>query len=298
MENMTTRRKRIKSQAKKLVFDYYFIWLVPIVLSFLLSYVFSRNYTNSQGVTVSISLLGNIFALVLGVAMVKFYLALVRDPEKVSNHLWEALKYSFSDNLFKRVLYVVGKHLILSCVSLLYIVPMLFVFIDQLSNIYKILPLFTGEVDPMMGVNNPEIVEALGSVISSLIVFAIIISLATFFISLVIAPFDYIIQDNLSKNNRAEAFGFIETLKVSYALMKGHMWEYILLHLSLIGWVISCILIVPLFFVIPYYSAIIPCWMDDLMKQNPRIKGDAPEQDFMTAEEEIFAQQDEEWEEF
>lgn len=44
-------------------------------------------------------------------------------------------------------------------------------------------------------------------------------------------------------------------IKISLALMKGHRIRLFLLYLSFIGWVLLCILILPLLYVVPYMNA-------------------------------------------
>ena len=48
--------------------------------------------------------------------------------------------------------------------------------------------------------------------------------------------------------------GAMEVIKKSWAMMKGHKLEYLLLGLSFIGWILLCFLVIPVIYVLPYMA--------------------------------------------
>ena len=73
-----------------------------------------------------------------------------------------------------------------------------------------------------------------------------------------LAQYLFIIDDEADPN---------ECLKSSWRMMKGNMMKVIELILSFILWLISCVLIIPIFYVMPYMmvsEAICAKWLIDL----------------------------------
>lgn len=48
--------------------------------------------------------------------------------------------------------------------------------------------------------------------------------------------------------------GIMDAISKSWELMKGHKWEYFTFLFTFIGWILLCILIIPVFYVIPYIT--------------------------------------------
>lgn len=57
----------------------------------------------------------------------------------------------------------------------------------------------------------------------------------------------------------------MEVLRASKELMDGHKMEYFLLQLSFLPWMLLCVFIVPLFYVVPYISATNAAYYDYLL---------------------------------
>ncbi len=58
----------------------------------------------------------------------------------------------------------------------------------------------------------------------------------------------------------------MECLSKSKELLKGYKMDYVIFNLSFLGWIISCVLIIPMVFVIPYYMTSEVLYYDELKK--------------------------------
>jgi uncharacterized membrane protein len=58
--------------------------------------------------------------------------------------------------------------------------------------------------------------------------------------------------------------GAIDAMQLSWNMMRGHKMELFLLQLSFLGWILLCILILPMLYVIPYYEATLCNYYDNL----------------------------------
>lgn len=70
---------------------------------------------------------------------------------------------------------------------------------------------------------------------------------------------NYIIIDNKKLNAK-------EVLKKSWEMMNGHKWEYFIYILSFFGWILLCVFIVPLYFVLPYMEITFALFYEELKK--------------------------------
>lgn len=70
---------------------------------------------------------------------------------------------------------------------------------------------------------------------------------------------NYIIIDN-------KELGPKEVLMKSWKMMDGHKWEFLGYTLSFIGWMLLCVFIVPIYFVIPYMEVTFALFYEGLKK--------------------------------
>ena len=105
------------------------------------------------------------------------------------------------------------------------------------------------------------------SVIASLIVgIAVGVGLALLIIpgiilSLMFSQTFYILRDHPDMDG-------LSAVKASMDMMKGHKMELFKLELSFIPWFIACVLVLPLFYVIPYYTATITAYYENLKQES------------------------------
>ena len=66
--------------------------------------------------------------------------------------------------------------------------------------------------------------------------------------------------------NGEKNFGGITALKMSKEMMDGHKWEYFVLILSFIGWILLCVFIIPIIWVIPYIQTTQVMYYEELKK--------------------------------
>ena len=62
--------------------------------------------------------------------------------------------------------------------------------------------------------------------------------------------------------------GIIDCLKKSREMMKGYKFDYFAFCLSFIGWILLCILIVPIIWVVPYIQTATTIYYDKLQKKS------------------------------
>lgn len=60
----------------------------------------------------------------------------------------------------------------------------------------------------------------------------------------------------------------IDAIKASMAMMDGHKMELFKLQLSFIPWFLTCVLVIPTLYVIPYFTASITAFYENLKQQN------------------------------
>lgn len=78
-------------------------------------------------------------------------------------------------------------------------------------------------------------------------------------ISLGLSLCNYIIVDN-------SELSAMEVIKKSWAMMKGHKGEYLVYELSFLGWILLCIFIFPVYYVIPYMNVTFALFYEQLRK--------------------------------
>lgn len=70
---------------------------------------------------------------------------------------------------------------------------------------------------------------------------------------------NYIIIDNKDLSSK-------EVLIKSWNMMQGHKWEFLGYILSFLGWILLCVFIVPMYFVIPYMEVTFALFYENLRK--------------------------------
>ena len=274
-------RYEVKRKAKDLVSENYLTWILPVLLGIVLNYSFKLVQNEDINFIVSIS--SQLVTTMIGIAIVKYYLAAVRTPEKVHYHLWDAIKYTFTDALGPRLLYGIGFSIIKFVMSVLIAAPFLVVAWLKMATDINLavvtkayhLAVSGSSIDTLLTTFEESQVEEFLGVIFAIAVMAFVLfviwGIVALIIEILFAPFNYIIQDNLSTSNRGQKMGFFQAIGKSYEMMKGHRFEYMMIFVSMIGWYLTCIIVLPLLYVIPYQSAIIAIWMDELMKADGTI---------------------------
>ncbi len=274
-------RYEVKRKAKDLVTENYLTWILPVLLGFVLNYIFKL--VGNKDINVYVSLSSRLVTTILGIVIVKYYLAAVRTPEKVHYHLGDAIKYTFTDALGPRLLYGIGFSIIKFVMSVLIAAPFLVLtWLKMATNINFSVLMKTSQypvsVDSLGTVlstyEGAQVEEVLGVMLAiALMAFVLFViwGIVALIIEILFAPFNYIIQDNLSTSNRGVKMGFFEAIGKSFTMMKGHRLEYMMIFISMLGWYLTCIIILPLLYVIPYQSAIIAIWMDELIKADGTI---------------------------
>lgn len=61
-----------------------------------------------------------------------------------------------------------------------------------------------------------------------------------------------------------------ECLKTSWDKMNGHKMDYFLFSLSFIGWVLLCIFIIPIIFVVPYIVCANTMYINEILKEDTK----------------------------
>ncbi len=243
MEKKPFNRVKIKKEAKNIVLKHYLAAIVPFILAALGGVFANQDWT----------ILAAIYSIVVSLLILKYSLALVRNPDRVQSNILDTLRYSLVDNFWTRLIYMI----ILSVI--VFIINMgVFLAVTTMGGLSFIfgMSLFRADLDFMF----------------LLTFFAVLVFL--FFIYLINIYFyfySYIIQDNLSEGNRLPKLTVLETLSKSFELMRGRVGEFILLHLSMLGWALSCVLIIPIFFVVPYMSTVTTIWINKVMAEDDEI---------------------------
>lgn len=65
--------------------------------------------------------------------------------------------------------------------------------------------------------------------------------------------------------------GVVENLKDAWELTKGYKWDLFAFGLSFVGWILLCVLIVPIFYVIPYITVSEALYYDELKNKKRMI---------------------------
>ncbi len=66
-----------------------------------------------------------------------------------------------------------------------------------------------------------------------------------------------------------------DAIKKSIRFTDGFLTEYVLLEYSLLGWILSCALVVPLFYVLPYVKLSRCVFISEMLLEKPRTKADS-----------------------
>ena len=82
----------------------------------------------------------------------------------------------------------------------------------------------------------------------------------------IIFTFMFVQTTYILSEDKEENFGGVTALKMSKEMMDGHKWEYFVLILSFIGWILLCIFIIPMIWVIPYIQTTQVMYYEELKK--------------------------------
>ena len=88
-------------------------------------------------------------------------------------------------------------------------------------------------------------------------------SIAEIIFALMFVQTPYILSEDKEEN-----FGGIKALMMSKDMMAGHKWEYFVLILSFIGWILLCVFIIPAIWVVPYIQTTQIMYYEELKKLN------------------------------
>ncbi|WP_051999876.1 DUF975 family protein [Schleiferilactobacillus shenzhenensis] len=85
------------------------------------------------------------------------------------------------------------------------------------------------------------------------------------FVQIVFFPAFYIYYDLANANEPS----VLLALKLSWQLMQGFKLQYFILCLSLLGWLVLCLLFLPLFWYLPYVQLIMAAWYEAMRAAKP-----------------------------
>ncbi len=91
----------------------------------------------------------------------------------------------------------------------------------------------------------------------------LIAAIAEIIFAIMFVQTPYILSEDKEEN-----YGGIKALMMSKDMMDGHKWEYFVLMLSFIGWILLCILVIPVIWVVPYIQATQVIYYEELKKAN------------------------------
>jgi uncharacterized membrane protein len=80
------------------------------------------------------------------------------------------------------------------------------------------------------------------------------------------APYYLCLRDTLSPS---------DAIKKSILFTDGYLSEGVVLEYSLIGWILSCLLVVPIFYVLPYVKLSRCVFVSEMLLKKPRTKSDS-----------------------
>lgn len=236
-------RVQIKKEAKNIVLNHYLATIVPFIFLAVGGFFANREWT----------FLAAIYSIVVSLVIIKYSLALVRNPDRVRSNILDTLRYSLTDNFWTRLIYM--------------IIFSVFIYVFNMAILITV-GAFGGLSFILGGIYfKPELnFWILFSILATLLVLFFI-----YLINIYFYFYSYIIQDNLSEGNRLPRLTVFKALSKSVELMRGRVGEFILLILSMLGWALSCVLIIPIFFVVPYMSTVTTVWINKVMAEDDEI---------------------------
>ncbi len=84
----------------------------------------------------------------------------------------------------------------------------------------------------------------------------------------IIFTFMFVQTPLILSEDKEENFGGITALKMSKEMMDGYKWDYFCFMFSYIGWILLCVFVIPVIWVIPYIMTGEVMYYEELKKLN------------------------------
>jgi uncharacterized membrane protein len=136
------------------------------------------------------------------------------------------------------------------------------------EDVFHFFPKYVGVFVPMLALG---IITSISAIVSLILpgdqmwvnIIVLIVSIAE-----IIFTFMFVQTPLILSEDKEENFGGITALKMSKEMMDGYKWDYFCFMFSYIGWILLCVFVIPVIWVIPYIMTGEVMYYEELKKLN------------------------------